>query len=221
MPSGEAERGEEPRRISNAEKRIRREQRIAEQARSEERARISELVKRLGIEKSDGSTIDDLDALEAYEKAQSDDRIARGQANAEDIRRLAREAVQPGQTGSGDEEVQRQLDAIRDIDPEMTDLGAILNSDLGQDFKAEVEKGATFLQAYGKAVKAANARAKGASASSAAKAASKEHLSSTSSRGEGALDVPSDELALFRELIPGATDKEIREFYNRDKKRLK
>ena len=211
---------EEEKRSRNAEKRIRREQRIAEQARSEERARISELVKRLGIEKSDGSVIDNLDALEAYEKAQSEDRIARGQANADDIRRLAREAVQPGQTGSGDEEVQRQLDAIRDIDPEMTDLGAILNSDLGQDFKAEVEKGATFLQAYGRAVKAANARAKGTAASSAAKAAGKGHLSSTSTRGEGALPVPADEMALIRELNPGLSDAEIQKYYNADRKKF-
>ena len=218
VPSEDAEK-----RNRNAEKRIRREQRIADEARNAERTRTSELLKRLGIERPDGGVIDSVDALEAFERSQSDERIASGRANADDMRRIARETM----AEKPEDEVDRQLEAIRDMEPEWEDktpkevLGAILESDIGADFRAEVEKGATFLQAYGKATKAASARAKGSAASAAAKAASKGHLSSTSTRGEGSLEVPSDEMAMFRELIPGATDAEIRDFYNRDRKRMK
>lgn len=53
-----------------------------------------------------------------------------------------------------------------------------------------------------------------------AKAAGKDHLGATNTRGQGSLSVPADEMALFRELNPGATDDEIRRFYNADRKRF-
>lgn len=221
VPSEDAEK-----RRRNAEKRIRREQRIADEARNAERTRTNELLKRHSIERPDGGVIDSVDALEAFDRSQSDERIASGRANADDMRRIVREVMTENKP-NGEDEVERQLEALRDMEPEWADkttkevLGAIIESDIGADFRAEVEKGATFLQAYGKATKAASARAKGSAASAAAKAASKGHLSSTSTRGEGSLEVPSDEMAMFRELIPGATDAEIRDFYNRDRKRMK
>ena len=220
VPSEDAEK-----RSRNAEKRIRREQRIADEARKTERAEMDSLVASLGIENPEtGESFKNVDELRAYARNQSDQRISEGRANADDIRRIARETMQPG---NGADEVERQLEALRDMNPEWEDmttkavLGAILESEIGADFRQAVEKGATFLQAYGKATKAANARAKGSAASAAAKAAGKNHLQSTSTRGEGSLDVPKDEMAMFRELIPGATDAEIRDFYNRDRKRMK
>lgn len=219
VPSGEAEAEgvEEPRRISNAGKRVRREQRIAETARNEERTRTNELLKRLGIEKPDGGVITSVDELEAWERGQSDERIARGQANADDIRRLAREAVK---TEDDSAEVQRQLDAIRELDPAMDDLGAILGSDIGEAFRREVDAGATFLQAYGRAVRERDARTAGDAAARVAKAAGKGHLAGTSTRGDGAIPVPADEMALIRELNPELSDAEIQKYYNADRKKF-
>ncbi|MBP5729547.1 MAG: hypothetical protein J6Y48_20970 [Clostridia bacterium] len=199
-----------------AGRRARERDQLIEQARAAERARLDELLKSIGIERSDGSTIASVEELEAFERQASDDRIAQGKANAEDIKRIAREAVQPTQNGS--DEVQRQLELIKEMDPTLTDLGAILSSDIGQDFRQAVEKGATFIQAYGSAMKAQNARAKGEASTAAAKAAGKQHLSSTNQRGNGALDVPADEMALYCELNPEMTEKEIRDHYNKYRK---
>ena len=203
-------------RSRNAERRVRREQRIADEARNAERARMNELIKSIGIERNDGSTIQSVEELEAYEKQASDERISQGRATAEDIKRIAREAMQP--TQNGNDEVQRQLELIAEMDPTLTDLGAILSSDIGQDFRQAVEKGATFLQAYGSAMKAQSARAKGEATAATAKAAGKQHLSSTNQRGTGALDVPAEEMALYHELNPDMTEKEIQAHYNKYRK---
>ena len=192
-----------------------REQRAYQAARAE----VSETLRRLGIENpDDGTTIDSVDALEAYEKALSDRRINSGNANADDVRRIVRETVQAPQQQS--DAPQRELDMIRDMDPTMTDLGAILNSDIGPAFRQYVQQGASFTQAYGRALREKNARAEGASAAAAAKASSKGHLGSTSTRGDGAMEVPADEMALFRELCPDMTSAEIQRFYTEDRKKF-
>ena len=204
----------------NAEKRVRREQRIAEQARNAERTRTNDLLKRLGIERPDGSTIDSVEALEEYERGQSEERIKNGRANGDDLKRIVKEAMQeqaPVPTGN---EAQRQLDMIRDMDPSMTDLGAILSSDIGEDFRRYVQGGASFTQAYGRAVREKNARTDGARAAETAKAAGKGHMAASSQRGAGALEVPPDEMRIIRALNPDATDAEIQKYYNADKKRF-
>lgn len=51
-------------------------------------------------------------------------------------------------------------------------------------------------------------------------ARSKDHLTTTGSqRGAGAAPVPADEMAMFRLLNPGATDREIQAYYNKQKNR--
>ena len=194
-----------------------REQRAYQAARDE----VSETLRRLGIENpEDGSTIDTVDALEAYEKALSDKRINAGKPTADDVRRIVRETVQAPQQQAQSDAPQRELDMIRDMDPTMTDLGAILNSDIGPAFREYVQQGASFTQAYGRALREKNARAEGASAAATAKASSKGHLGSTSTRGDGAMEVPADEMALFRELCPDMTSAEIQIFYNEDRKKF-
>lgn len=199
-----------------AGRRARERDQIIEQARAEERARMSELIASIGIENPDGGSIDSLDALEEYAKGLRKARMDAGRPTEADIREIAREAVQPEQNGN--DEVQRQLELIAELDPAMTDLGAILSSDIGEVFRQQVEQGANFVQAYGRAVRERNARADGARAAETAKAAGKQHLSSTNQRGTGALDVPADEMALYRELNPDMTDKEIQAHYNKYRK---
>jgi hypothetical protein len=193
-----------------------REQRARQAARDE----MSQTLRRLGIENPEtGGTIDSVDALEAYEKALSDKRISSGRVNADDVRRIVRETIEGPQKQAASQAPQRELDMIRDVDPGMTDLGAILKSDIGADFRRYVNEGDSFTVAYGKAVRARQARSSGERAAGAAKAAGKGHLASTSQRGEGAVSVPADELRIFRELNPDASDKDIREYYNRYKKK--
>lgn len=203
-----------------AGRRARERQQIEEKARTAERARTSELLKRLGIERPDGSVISSLDELEEYERQRSDQRLSEGRANEDDIRRIVQETQQqPAQQGS-DADIQRELDMIREMDPAMTDLGAILGSDIGPAFREQVNKGATFVQAYARATREKSARAEGERSAGIARAAGKGHLGATSTRGEGALSVPADEMVLFRELNPGVSDREFQAFYNADRKRF-
>ena len=216
MPPEERARQAHGRRIREAEQR-------AYQAGLE---RASESIKRAGIVNSEtGKPITTLSELDEFIRTQSDERLENGNANAEDVRRLIREEInrtQAPQTAQPSPEekkmVDQQLAQIRQMDPAMTDLDAILASEAGEQFRHYVGMGLDFIEAY---TLAAKDRLAGISANRAgAKGSGKDHLQSLSSRGQGALDVPPDEMALFRELNPGASDAEIRAFYNTDKKRF-
>ena len=191
------------------------------------RADVSAVLKRLGIENPEkGGILGSVDELEEYEQKLSDQRLASGRGTAEDIERVVEKAVRKA-TGQDAPKVDttavdRQLAEIRAMDPDMTDLRAILESDAGPKFREYVSRGLNFTEAYKLAAndKLVNLAARRAGNAEKAKAAGKEHLSATSSRGQGSLNVPSDEMALFRELNPGATDEEIRRFYNADRKRF-
>ena len=124
----------------------------------------------------------------------------------------------PEEAGAGypseEGQVNAQLARIRAMDPEMRDLGAILRSDAGESFRRYVGMGLDFVDAY---TLAARERLEEAAR---AKAAGKDHLSATTSRGRGALSVPAGEMAIIRALLPDATDEEIRRYYNQDRKRF-
>lgn len=119
-------------------------------------------------------------------------------------------------------QAQRQLETIARMDPEMTDLGAILRSEAGPGFREYVAKGLDFVDAYTLAARDRLARLEAARTLEAARirAAGKEHLSATRSRGgEGDLPVPAEELELFRALLPGTPDAEFRKYWNRNRKK--
>lgn len=139
------------------------------------------------------------------------------------LEELEREAPPlPGRTPTQDPRVTRELEEIRRMDPEMEDLGCILRSESGERFRRYVRRGLSFVEAY---TLAARDRLNGlledrAREAARVKAASKDHLNATSTTGLGALPVPGDEMALFRELMPGVGEAEIRRYYNADRKRF-
>ena len=164
-------------------------------------------------------TVSTVDGLKKYAEELSDQRTADGTPTAADIRRFAREAAPKPENDA----VERELAMIRELDPRMQELGDILRSDIGEAFFGYVQEGATFLQAYGRATREERAKAETAAkqqSADAAKAAGKEHLAATSTRGTGMVDVPAAELRLYRELNPGTSDTEIRKHYNEDRKRF-
>ena len=180
-----------------------------------------------GLEKPDGDRITTVDEFDAYVKQDSDNRVNTGRARGEDLRRIVREELQSAQQPIRQENqmspedratVDRQLAEIRQEDPEMRDLNAILQSDAGPKFRELVEKGLDFKDAYELAAKdrLASIRANRAGA----KGTGKDHLNATNQRGSGALDVPKEDMAYFRALIPEASDDEIRKYYNADQKRF-
>lgn len=180
----------------------------------------SGIVAELGIEKPDGSKITSMDDLKAYAADRRKERLAGGQATQADIEHIVderlRQAQKPDPTGNP--AVQQQLAKIREMDPAMTDLGAILQSDAGGKFQEYVRKGLDFVDAYTLAARDRLAKISGNR--SAAAAGGKDHLSPISSRGEGALSVPPDVLAMYRELDPDMSEKEIQAHYNKDRKRF-
>ena len=128
----------------------------------------------------------------------------------------------PGRTPTQDPRVTRELEEIRRMDPEMEDLGCILRSESGERFRRYVRRGLSFVEAYTLAARDRldGLREEKAREAARVKAASKDHLNATSSTGLGALPVPGEEMALFRELMPGVAEAEIRRYYNADRKRF-
>ncbi len=119
-------------------------------------------------------------------------------------------------------QVQQQLARIARMDPEMKDLDAILRSAAGPGFREYVARGLDFVDAYTLAARERLALLRDARTLEAArvKAAGKNHLSATQSRGgEGDLPVPADELELFRALLPGTPDAEFRKYWNRNRRK--
>lgn len=201
-------------------------------ARADERGRISAVLKRLGIEDSDGKAIDTVDELEAYEQRLSERRIASGKGTAEDIKRIVRDAIReegaaPDKDRAGEAAdeiiIKDQLRTIHGMDPDVNELADILRGPHADAFRDYVGKGLSFVDAYTLAARSKLDGIKAARAGSAEKtrAAGKAHLSATSQHGEGMLPVPPDEMELFRRLNPKATDAEIEKFYNADRKRFR
>lgn len=221
--TGAGKAAEEPaedpeKRSRNAERRVRREQRIADEAYKRAWDEASSVIADIGgIEDEAGNTIANMNALKKLAEDRRKERMRRGNPTESDIRRIAAEVMKP--PADENAEVQRQLDMIRDMDPEMKDLGTILDSDIGADFRAAVENGKTFIQAYGQAIRLKAAKEKGAAESAVARAAGKQHLTSTNQRGTGALEVPAAEMAMYKEINPDASEEEIRKHYNANRKR--
>ena len=118
--------------------------------------------------------------------------------------------------------VEEQLAKIRAMDPEMSDLGAILGSQAGEKFREYVALGLDFVDAYTLAAreKLQALRDRYTAEALRARAAGKDHLSATSTRGQEGVSIPKAELAIIRALLPDTTDEEIRKYYRADKKRF-
>ena len=119
-------------------------------------------------------------------------------------------------------QVQLQLAQIARMDPEMKNLDAVLRSAAGPKFREYVEMGLDFVDAYTLAARERLAGLRDARTLEAARvrAAGKDHLSATRSRGgEGDLPVPQEELELFRALLPGTPDAEFRKYWNKSRKK--
>lgn len=208
-------------RARQAHGRRMREQKAYEAGYQQARKEMDDLLKRLPITNDRDEAIETVEKLEAYDKAESDKRLASGNGNAEDFRRIVREemrAAQPQKPAISAEEkarMDREIAEIHGMDPSINTLDDIMKSDAAPKFVEYVNKGLSFLDSY---TLAAKDRLAGISAKREAKGG-KDHLNATNQRGAGALSVPAAEMAIFRELNPGASEAEIQKFYNADRKR--
>lgn len=190
-------------------------------------AEMDEVISQLKFTDPDtGEAVDTAEKLKAYQAKLRQKRFSSGNPTEADVRAVAREEMQKQnapaeEPAEMDPRIQRELDAIKAMDPEMTDLGAILSSEAGEKFRGYVSRGLGFLDAYKLAAEDRLASLRQGKAVEAARlqAASKDHLSGTKTTGSGALSVPRETEAVFREFFPDATAAEIEKMYNADQKR--
>lgn len=199
----------------------------------------------------DGKPITTREEYEAYQKTMEERRIRqnlqKGQLLPEDIEAIVRRAIAQQSQGTAkeknsesaperaaaegrtvtQEQVDAELEEIRQLDPAMTDLKAILESETGEAFREAVARGASFIEAF----KLANfdrlrqmttaETAKRAEQAALNKARSKDHLQTSRSSGKGSVSVPAEVKEMYRYLMPNKTDAEIQEHYNRTLRDLK
>lgn len=225
MSKEERARQAEGRRIREREARAR------EEGRAAERAHFSEIVKRMGwTNPKTQQPITNADEFEAYDKELTASRFAAGNPTESDVRMVVQDEItkatapkqaEPQISPMEDPRIQAELAQLSALDPDVKDLKSILTGPYGDKFRGYVAKGLSFVESYKLAAEDKLSQRRSGQAAEAAriKAASKEHLSATGTRGQGAISVPPDEMALFREFLPNATPEEIQAYYNQDRKR--
>lgn len=225
MSKEERARQAEGRRIREREARAR------EEGRAAERAHFSEIVKRMGwTNPSTQKPITTVDEFEAYDRELTKSRFDAGNPTESDVRVVVQEEIakaaaprraEPQASPMADPRIQAELAQLSAMDPDVKDLQSILTGPYGDKFRGYVAKGLSFVESYKLAAEEKLSQRRTGQAAEAAriKAASKDHLSATGARGQGALSVPADEMALFRELLPDAKPEEIQAYYNQDRKR--
>lgn len=212
-------------RARQAEGRRRRE--AEEAGRRAAMEEMNAVISRLGFtDPATGEAVDTAEKLKAYEAKLRKDRFAAGKPTEADIDAKVQEAIQkrnaPAEEPRGiDPRIQSELDQIKALDPEMTDLGAILHSEAGEKFRGYVSRGLGFLDAYKLAAEERLSSLRQGKAAEAARlqAASKDHLSGTKTTGSGALSVPAETEEYFRVFFPEESAADHQRMYNADQKR--
>lgn len=136
---------------------------------------------------------------------------------AQAAREEAEKAAQAAKLEKAKLAIDEQLREITVLDPTIKDLSDLSKMENYEKIYGMVKKGYSLIDAF----KLANydvltTRTAEASRQAAINAArGKEHLAKTRQRGAGAVSVPSDIKAEYRELNPGMTDAEIQQHYNK------
>lgn len=231
----------------NAARRRRREiEQAREQARQEEREKFArrekeffaraKLTNQYDPEKKQLESYDDFDKwYRTHQQMQMEQQLKQGQLTPEALEEAARRALEAQQSEMHDgqmvqrreneqktafeQEVKRQMEEIRKMDPNMESLEDILDSPLGKDFEDAVNDGASFLAAYRTAKRlAANQRSAAAiQKQTVRQMQGKQHLQSH--RGAGAastdLEVPPAVIRNYRLFDPKISMAEIKADYNK------
>ncbi len=118
--------------------------------------------------------------------------------------------------------IEEQVAKIHALDPSIGTVEDLLRMPKAKEFYAYVQKGNSFEDAWyltHREELAARA-AETARRQAVANARSKDHLAGPGrSVGSGAAEVPPDVMAYYKALMPEATEKEIREHWNRSRKK--
>lgn len=136
---------------------------------------------------------------------------------AQQIIRQAEQEKAAAQQQAQQQRIASEIAEIGKLDPTITSLQDLMKAENGQKVYEYVKTGLNLVDAY----KLANMDRLTEKAAAAARAQrtsseqSKQHLKSTTSRGQGTAEVPRAEMEMYRSMMPGATDAEIRKHYNK------
>lgn len=148
---------------------------------------------------------------------------------AEELARKAEQQEQEQRRAEFEAKVQGELAEIRQMDPDVKSLEDIVKGPGGEKFCGYVKNGLSYLDAFrltnferlqqrasDTAQKAAQQAAQAAREQARELARSKDHLTGAGVvQGKGRAAVPPAEMALFREMNPGASDSEIQSYYDK------
>lgn len=213
----------------------------AERQRNEKQ--LEDIFKRTGLKNTvTGEPIKNQADFEAWERAwhqqQLESHAQAGTLTAEMLEKVVAEhpdvkraqqliqAQQQLEQQRAEEAAQRRIEAdlakIRALDPEVTSVEQLFRGKYGQQIMELTRKGLDLSQAYYLATRAdrEQAIAEAARQQAALLSRGKQHLiPNGSAAGAGAVAVPQEEMALYRMMMPGATEAEIQAHYNKHLKR--
>jgi len=112
--------------------------------------------------------------------------------------------------------IDKEIQDIGKLDPSVKSMEDLLKMERHAEFYDFVKRGYSFYDAF----RLANFDKLTQNAQAAARqqalnrVSSMDHLTQTTTRGAGAVTVPSDEMELYREIMPDATDADIQKHYN-------
>ena len=142
-------------------------------------------------------------------------------ADMPELQRPAKEEKAPEEDPQVKAAIEADIKRISELDPSIKSIEDFVKMENHDRFYELVKRGNNFYDAFCLANmdKLVEMKAKAEARKRANLANSKEHMRRKSSRGQGAVTVPPDVMALYRELMPDATEAEIQKHYNKQLKK--
>lgn len=130
-------------------------------------------------------------------------------------------AQRQAQDGAAKVQLDEQLKEISALDPTIKSVDDLAAQPYYEKIRDYVRKGLTIVEAYklSNMDNLTNKTASAAAQSAYNKAASKEHLTSTATRGQGEAPISKGQMQAYRQLNPHMTDKQIREDFTKFQKK--
>jgi len=203
-------------------------------AQAESKAQFDEIIKKMGIPHptKKGETLATVEDLQEFSRLQATNKfqqkVKAGNLEPEDVDALlanAKAAQQPQPKAEDNRAAQEaarmkideEIRKIGEMDASVKSVRDLVSREDFPEINAYVQKGVNLVDAYklvnfDKLTKSAQAAAQ---QQAVTHARSKAHLTGTTSRGSGAVTVPKDIAAMYKEMNPGMSDSEIQKHYNK------
>lgn len=140
---------------------------------------------------------------------------------AQQMVRQNEEAQKAQRTADAKAKIDREIAEINELDKSINSLEDLMNAPYWPELYDMTKRGYSIKDAHFllNHKRLEEAKVEAARQQGMLNARGKDHMrGSVTPQGGGALSVPPDELAIFRQFNPGATDAEIQTFYNKYKK---